>query len=68
MLTTIPHYRSTWKDRLLRKNVLSILIVLVIFMTAYLAVLIFSVIGITPEQLINKASELTGLGLGSGSN
>ena len=68
VLTTIPHYRSTWKDRLLRKDVLTILIVLAIFMVAYLAVLVFSVMGITPEQLINKASELTGLGLGSGSN
>ncbi|WP_339781768.1 XrtA system polysaccharide chain length determinant [uncultured Marinobacter sp.] len=68
VLTTIPHYRSTWKDRLLRKDVLSILVVLAIFMTGYLAVLVFSVMDITPEQLINKASELTGLGLGSGSN
>tara|TARA_R110001592_G_scaffold293501_1_gene563107 strand:- start:361 stop:1944 length:1584 start_codon:yes stop_codon:yes gene_type:complete len=68
VLTTIPHYRSTWKDRLLRKDVLTILIALAIFMVAYLAVLVFSVMGITPEQLINKASELTGQGLGSGSN
>lgn len=68
VLTTIPHYRSTWKDRFLRKDVLSILIVLAVFMTAYLAVLVFSVMGITPEQLINKASELTGQGLGDGGN
>lgn len=64
VLTTIPHYRSTWKERLLRKDVFSILIVLAVFMAAYLSVLVFSVMGITPEQLINKASELTGLGGG----
>ncbi|WP_309043332.1 XrtA system polysaccharide chain length determinant [Marinobacter sediminicola] len=64
VLTSIPHYRSTWKDRLLRKDVLSILLMLAVFMTAYLAVLVFSVMGITPEQLINKAGELTGLGGG----
>ena len=66
VLTTIPHYRSTWKDRLLRKDVLSLLILLAIFMTSYLAVLVFSVMGITPEQLINKVGELTGLGIESG--
>ena len=58
VLTTIPHYRSTWKDRLLRKDVLAILIVLAIFITAYFAFLIFGVMGITLEELINKASEL----------
>lgn len=62
VLTTIPHYRSTWKDRLLRKDVIMILIVLAVFMAGYLAVLLFSVMGITPEQLVNKISELTGLG------
>lgn len=62
VLTTIPHYRSTWKDRFLRKDVFMILVALTVFMTAYLAVLVFSVMGITPEQLINKASEITGFG------
>lgn len=62
VLTTIPHYRSTWKERLLRKDVLLILVVLALFMTAYLAILVFSVLGITPEQLVNKAGEITGLG------
>jgi polysaccharide chain length determinant protein (PEP-CTERM system associated) len=62
VLTSIPHYRSTWKDRLLRKDVLSILIVLAVFMAVYLGVLLFDVMGVTPEQLINKAGELTGLG------
>ncbi len=63
VLTSIPHYRSTWKDRLLRKDVLMILIVLAVFMTAYLGFLIFGVMGITLEYLINIAGELTGLGL-----
>lgn len=63
VLTSIPHYRSTWKDRLLRKDVLAILFVLAMFMTAYLAVLVFNVLGMTPEQLISKARELTALGL-----
>jgi polysaccharide chain length determinant protein (PEP-CTERM system associated) len=62
VLTSIPHYRSTWKDRLLRKDVMAILFILGVFMAVYLGVLLFSVIGITPEQLINKARELTGFG------
>ncbi|HTN34847.1 MAG TPA: XrtA system polysaccharide chain length determinant [Marinobacter sp.] len=62
VLTSIPHYRSTWKDRLLRKDVLSILVMLGVFMAVYLAILLFDVMGITPQQLINKAGELTGLG------
>lgn len=62
VLTTIPHYRSTWKDRLLRKDILALLFILAIFMTGYLAVLLFSVMGITPEQLINKAREIMSLG------
>tara|TARA_Y100001001_G_scaffold84981_1_gene83193 strand:- start:12171 stop:13742 length:1572 start_codon:yes stop_codon:yes gene_type:complete len=62
VLTTIPHYRSTWKDRLFRKDTMAILFVLTVFMVGYLSVLVFSVMGITPEQLINKIAELTGLG------
>ncbi|WP_449287109.1 XrtA system polysaccharide chain length determinant [Marinobacter sp. PE14] len=62
VLTTIPHYKSTWKDRLFRKDTLAILFVLMVFMVGYLSVLVFSVMGITPEQLINKIAELTGLG------
>jgi hypothetical protein len=62
VLTTIPHYKSTWKDRLFRKDTLAILFVLMVFMVGYLSVLVFSVMGITPEQLINKIAELTRLG------
>lgn len=62
VITTIPHYRSTWKDRLLRKDVLLILFLLTIFMIGYLSVLLFSVMGVTPDQLVNKIAELAGLG------
>ncbi len=62
VLTTIPHYRSTWKDRLLRKDVIVILLLLSLFMAGYFAVLVFSVMGHTPEQLISKVTELLGLG------
>ncbi|MGO1463519.1 MAG: XrtA system polysaccharide chain length determinant [Marinobacter sp.] len=58
VLTTIPHYRSTWHDRLLRKDVLALLVVLAVFMVGYLAVLVFGVMGLTPEQLIDKVGEL----------
>ena len=68
VLTTIPHYRSTWKERLLRKEVLAILVVLAVFMTAYIAFLVFGVIGVTSEDLVNKAGELTELVRGKGSN
>jgi polysaccharide chain length determinant protein (PEP-CTERM system associated) len=62
VITTIPHYRSTWKDRLFRKDVLFILFILVVFMVGYLAVLLFSVMGIAPDQLVERVRELTGLG------
>lgn len=62
VLTSIPHYRSTWKDRLLRKDMMAILFILGVFMAIYLGVLLFSVMGVTPEQLLNKIRELTGLG------
>lgn len=62
VITTIPHYRSTWKDRLLRKDVLFILFILMVFMVGYLAVLLFSVMGVAPDQLVDRVRELTGLG------
>lgn len=61
VLTTIPHYRSTWKDRLLRKDILALLFILAVFMAGYLAVLLFSVMGVSPEQLANKVGEIIGL-------
>lgn len=62
VITTIPHYRSTWKDRLLRKDILIILFILLVFIAGYLAVLLFSILGVTPDQLVNKVIELTGIG------
>jgi hypothetical protein len=62
VMATIPHYSSTWKDRLLRKDVLFLVFVLGLFMVGYLAFLMFSVMGVTPEQLISKINELLGRG------
>lgn len=64
VLTSIPHYRSTWKDRILRKDILAILCVLAIFMTAYLAFLVFGIMGVTTEQLVSEVDKLTEFVLG----
>ncbi len=63
VLASIPHYSSRWKERLLRKDTLFILFLLAIFMAGYLAVLVFSIMGITPQQIINT---LTGVFAGQG--
>ena len=62
VMASIPHYSSTWKDRLLRKDVIFLAFVLGLFMAGYLAFLMFSVMGITPEQLVTKMNELLGRG------
>lgn len=62
VITTIPHYRSTWKDRLLRKDVLFLLFILVLFMVGYLGILVFSIMGVTPEQLVDQIMGLAGIG------
>ncbi|MGB1476710.1 MAG: XrtA system polysaccharide chain length determinant [Marinobacter salsuginis] len=66
VIGTIPHYRSTWKDRLLRKDVLLLLGVLGVFIAAYLAILVFSVMGISPERIMAKLAEIFGAGVGNG--
>jgi len=58
VLASIPHYNSTWKERLVRKDVLVLVLILGLFMAGYLAFLVFSIMGVTPEQLVNKLSEL----------
>ncbi|WP_336366674.1 XrtA system polysaccharide chain length determinant [Marinobacter sp. C2H3] len=63
VLTSVPHYRSTWKDRLTRRDTLVLLGALGLFMAVYLGVLLFSVMGVTPEQLIHKLA--SGLGFGA---
>ncbi len=61
VLTSIPHYSSTWRDRILRRDVLILLLVLFVFMVGYMSVLVFSVMGITPERLVEKLLELVGV-------
>ncbi|HLV77559.1 MAG TPA: XrtA system polysaccharide chain length determinant [Marinobacter sp.] len=60
VLASIPRYNSTWKERLFRKDVVALFLVLGLFMMAYLAFLLFSVMGVTPEQLLNKVMNLFG--------
>lgn len=62
VMASIPHYSSTWRDRLLRKDVIFLVLILSLFMAGYLAFLLFNILGITPEQLIAKANELLGRG------
>jgi polysaccharide chain length determinant protein (PEP-CTERM system associated) len=63
VLASVPHYSSSWKERLLRKDTLFVAGLLVIFMGVYMAILIFSILGITPEQIIDK---VTGFGVATG--
>lgn len=63
VLASIPHYSSSWKERLLRKDMLIIAGLLIIFMGVYLAILVFSILGVTPAQIIDT---VTGSGAGQG--
>lgn len=58
LLADIPHYNSSWKDRLLRPDVIAIVTLLVVFMVGYASILVFSVMGIEPAQIIDKLSGL----------
>ncbi|WP_166268471.1 XrtA system polysaccharide chain length determinant [Marinobacter caseinilyticus] len=60
VLTSIPRYSSTWKDRLLRRDVISLLLLLAFFMVGYLGILVFSIMGIELEQIVAKLTELFG--------
>ncbi|GGY80057.1 XrtA system polysaccharide chain length determinant [Marinobacter zhanjiangensis] len=64
VLASVPHYSSSWKERLLRKDTLFVAGLLVVFMVVYMAILVFSVLGITPEQIIDT---VIGSGTGQGS-
>ena len=64
VLASIPHYNSTWKDRMLRPDVIIVGLILIVFMIGYMSVLVFSIMGVQPEQIINR---LTGL-FGGGAN
>lgn len=62
VLASIPRYSSAWKDRLVRADVIGLILLLSLFMAGYLAVLIFSVLGVEPEQILRKLTELVGSG------
>ncbi|WP_339805375.1 XrtA system polysaccharide chain length determinant, partial [uncultured Marinobacter sp.] len=64
LLAAIPHYNSTWKERLLRWDMMVIIGILAVFMVGYLSVMVFSIMGVEPAQIINK---LTGLFSGQSS-
>ncbi|MFL1405663.1 XrtA system polysaccharide chain length determinant [Marinobacter sp. M1N3S26] len=63
VLASVPHYSSTWKERLLRKDVIFIVGILVVFMGVYLAIMVFSILGVTPAQIMDT---ITGSGTGQG--
>lgn len=62
VLASIPHYRSAWRERLFRRDILLLGFILAVFMVGYLSVLVFSVMGISPEHLIAKVTSLLGGG------
>lgn len=63
VLASIPHYSGSWKERLLRKDVILIAGILVVFMGIYLAILLFSILGVAPAQIMDA---ITGSGSGQG--
>jgi polysaccharide chain length determinant protein (PEP-CTERM system associated) len=63
LLTSVPHYSSSIKARLLRMDVLVLGIVLAVFMGLYSSILLFSIIGIQPNNLLEiLSSQLGGQG------
>jgi polysaccharide chain length determinant protein (PEP-CTERM system associated) len=62
VIASIPHYNATWKDRLLRADVILLVLILGLFMVAYIGVLVFSVMGIQPDQVMTKLIGLFGSG------
>lgn len=58
VLASIPHYASSWKDRLMRRDTLFILALLAVFMVGYMAILLFSILEITPQRIMDT---LTGV-------
>lgn len=66
VLTSIPHYRSSWKERLMRKDMMVLLVVLLLFMIGYMSVLVFSVMEVSPDRFFAKLMSLFGFGVGNG--
>lgn len=52
VLTSVPHYSSTLKDRILRLDVILLGVALVLFLAAYASVLVFSIMGVQLQGLI----------------
>lgn len=57
VLASVPHYSSSFKSRLLRPDIMLIGLMLVLFLLAYAAVVVFSVLGYEPGDLINLLKE-----------
>lgn len=62
LLTSVPHYNSSVKSRLLRQDVLGLTLVLILFMALYSSVLLFSIIGVQPDNLLDAITSRMGLG------
>lgn len=60
VLASIPHYSGAWRERFFRKDVIFLVLLLVAFMVGYFGVLVFSIMGIQPEQIVDKLSGLIG--------
>ncbi|MHA7881211.1 MAG: XrtA system polysaccharide chain length determinant [Saccharospirillum sp.] len=56
MLAAVPHYNSSIINRLMRVDILLLAVVLGLFMAAYGSVLLFSVMGVQPEALMQRVS------------
>lgn len=54
MLAAVPHYNSSMTNRLMRVDILILAIVLGAFLAAYGSVLLFSVMGVQPEALLQR--------------
>ncbi|MFC3851954.1 XrtA system polysaccharide chain length determinant [Salinispirillum marinum] len=54
LLASVPHYDSTWWARLLRVDVMMLGAVVGVFMLGYMAVLVFSVLGIQPSSIMER--------------
>lgn len=61
LLTSVPHYNSSIKSRLLRFDVLVLGLVLLFFMALYSAILLFSVMGVQPNHLLDILASRLGL-------
>lgn len=54
LLAAVPHYNSSLKARILRLDVIALGLLLGLFMAGYGALLLFSVMGVDPETLLER--------------